>query len=151
MRDLHNGIFNKTLKGKNLGVYDRQNQKNFVDALIISQNKTLEKSRKKSLHNRHVCSCSLHQPMPMLCEFSKQTDLNLGSEERADDIGDIQLTRNLYYSTMNRVSDEVSAKRGELLKIRDLLKKKVNSGDESTRFHYQDLLLRIEEALTIHN
>ena len=68
----------------------------------------------------------------------------------AEDVGERNFQRNLYYANMNRVSDEVSAKRGELLKIRALLKKRVNTGDEATRFHYQDLLLRIEEALTLH-
>lgn len=150
MRDLHNGFFAKTIKGRNLGVYDRQNQKNFVDALIISQNKTLVKSRKKNLHHGHSCSCPLHSSMPLICDYSKHKELNLDGSKSADDVGERNFKRNLYYGNMNRVSDEISAKRGELLKIRSLLKKRVNTGDESTRFHYQDLLLRIEEALTLH-
>jgi hypothetical protein len=51
---------------------------------------------------------------------------------------------------MNRVSDDVSVKRGELLRVKELLSKKVKIADEATRFHYQDLILRIEEALNTH-
>ncbi len=145
MSDLHQGIFKKTIKGKNLGVYDRQNQKNFVDALIISQNKTLEKSRKKNLYHDQTYSQDL--PLFYAC---KQQEFHLNQSCGANHYGEKNFKRNLLYATMNRVSDEVSVKRGELLKIRNLLKKKRNTGDETTRFHYQDLLLRIEEALSLN-
>lgn len=146
MRDLHNGIFEKTIKRQKLDVFTRQSQKNFLDALIISQNEALEKTNKKALGSG---CCFLHQHMPMLCEYGMQNQIPVGADEQSKDQGEYNFDRNLFYSTMNRVSDVVSVKRGEMLRIRDLLKNRLGVDDEATRFHYQDLILRIEEALNI--
>lgn len=144
MSDLHNGVFAQTIKGQSLNVFARQSQKNFVDALIVAQNKTLEKTNKKSLHSSH-CGCGSNH-MPMLCEYGvKNSDVFADEKEKQ---ADRYAKRNLFYGTMSRVSDEVSVKRGELFRIKDLLKRKKNTGDEATRFHYQDLILRIEYALS---
>ncbi|MCZ4695718.1 zinc-dependent metalloprotease [Ancylomarina euxinus] len=145
MNDLHKGIFKKTIKGLKLNVFDRQSQKNFIDALIITQNKAMEKTTKKTLHAS--CSCSLHKHMPVLCDYSVRNDKMFGEKVDSDDSKNFQ--RNVFYSTMNRVSDAVSMKRGELMKIRDLLKKRLVIKDEATRYHYNDLIMRIEEALNL--
>ncbi|WP_461629235.1 zinc-dependent metalloprotease [Labilibaculum euxinus] len=149
MSDLHQGIFSKTIKNQKLDVFTRQSQKNFVDVLIISQNKTLEKTSKKSLQNQDAACCPLHQHMPLLCDYGVKSR-ELFHDHESDDRSSRYANRNLFYATMNRVSDDVSVKRGELLRIKELLLKKVKIADEATRFHYQDLILRIEEALHTH-
>jgi hypothetical protein len=147
MSDLHKGIFKETIRGRNLDVYTRQTQKNFVDVLITSQNKTLVKLRKKSLVDEDK---AVYKHMPMLCDYCcSHHNHALGHNEDDHLESEKSLSRNLFYGTSNRVSDDASVKRGELLRIRALLKKRLKWGNDATRFHYQDLLLRIEEALTI--
>ncbi len=146
LNDLHQGIFKKTIKGYKLNVYDRQSQKNYIDALIVTQNKAMEKTTKKALHAN--CSCSLHNRMPVLCDYSVRS-VGMFEDEKADGVDSRNFNRNLVYATMNRVSDAVSMKRGELMKIRSLLKKHLTINDEATRYHYTDLVLRIEEALNM--
>jgi len=146
MSDLHKGIFKKTIKGYKLNVFDRQSQKNFIDALIITQNKSMAKTTKKTLQS--TCSCSLHKHMPVLCDYSVSNDKMFADELASDDSKNFR--RNVFYSTMNRVSDAVSMKRGELMKIRSLLKKRLTIKDEATRYHYNDLIMRIEEALNLN-
>lgn len=88
--------------------------------------------------------------MPMLCDYCcSHHNHALGHNEDDHLESEKSLSRNLFYGTSNRVSDDASVKRGELLRIRALLKKRLKWGNDATRFHYQDLLLRIEEALTI--
>jgi len=151
MRDMHNGIFAKTIKRQKLDVFTRQTQKNFVDNLIITHNKTMEKTSKKTLHEGHDHSnCRLHNHMPMLCNYALKSEEMFQDTNELDDKEARYANRNVFYATSNRVSDVVSVKRGELLRIRDLLSKRLNTYDEATKFHYQDLILRIEEALNIH-
>ena len=59
--------------------------------------------------------------------------------------------RNLKLSSgqVERTSDAISVKRGELLKILKLLKKKVNTANNATELHYQDLINRIQDALDL--
>lgn len=149
MRDLHNGVFAKTIKRQKLDVFTRQNQKNFVDNLIITHNRTMEKTTKKTLHHDHS-NCGLHNNMPMLCDYAIKSEKMFADEKEADDTNSRYAKRNLYYATNNRVSDVVSVKRGELARIRDLLSVRLNTSHEATKFHYQDLILRINEALNTH-
>ncbi|WP_227006025.1 zinc-dependent metalloprotease [Marinifilum sp. N1E240] len=151
MRDMHNGIFAKTIKRQKLDVFTRQTQKNFVDNLIITHNKTMEKTTKKTLHDEHDHSnCGLHNHMPMLCDYAVKSKEMFQDGNENETKESRYANRNVFYATSNRVSDVVSVKRGELLRIRDLLSKRLNTYDEATKFHYQDLILRIEEALNIH-
>ena len=54
---------------------------------------------------------------------------------------------NLIFSGPQRVSEAISIKRGILLRIEQLLKTKVATAEQSSRFHYQDMLLRIDKSL----
>ena len=56
-------------------------------------------------------------------------------------------TLNFYGSQANRVSDAISVKRGELMRVRSLLKTRRNTADTASRYHYNDLLMRINTAL----
>ena len=48
---------------------------------------------------------------------------------------------------MNRISDAISVKRGELLRIKDLLQSRLGTSDVATKYHYKDMILRINTAL----
>jgi len=151
MRDLHNGVFAKTIKRQKLDVFTRQMQKNFVDNLIITHNKTMVKTTKKTLHDNHNhCGCGHHNRMPMLCDYAVKSKDMFDNGSEVEDMESKYADRNIFYATSGRVSDVVSVKRGELMRIRDLLRNRETIYDEATKFHYQDLLLRIEEALNIH-
>ncbi|MNW01639.1 hypothetical protein D3C71_1973030 [compost metagenome] len=51
---------------------------------------------------------------------------------------------------MSRTSDVAAAKRGELLQIVTLLEKNKGRGDDATKGHYMDLILRIRQSLKMN-
>lgn len=51
------------------------------------------------------------------------------------------------FSGPQRASEAVSVKRGVLLRIEQLLKAKKNNADQATKYHYEDMLLRIDKSL----
>ena len=129
--DIHNVIFASSKAGHNLSIYERMTQKNFVDAIIVSSNRAVEKTTKKALHHSNTC-----------CFASKVPEFTIEPRE------EVQL-RILHFSSMGRVSEAVSVKRGELLKILKLAENKRNTGNVETRNHYEDLIIRIKEALNM--
>ena len=106
-------------------------QKNYIDAIIVSSNKAVEKTTKKALHGDNCCRFAARQPV---------FDLPVREE--------VQI-RNLHFSSMGRVSEAVSVKRGALLQAMRLAEKNRHRGDAATRQHYEDLTVRIKEALNI--
>ena len=56
---------------------------------------------------------------------------------------------NMQYSSMGRVSEAVSVKRGVMLQVLKLAERNRNAGNAETRQHYEDLVVRIKEALNI--
>lgn len=52
-----------------------------------------------------------------------------------------------YGGQVNRISDAISVKRGELLRIKKLLESRRNTSDTAARYHYDDMILRINTAL----
>ena len=129
--DIHNVIFASSKAGRNLSIYERMTQKNFVDAIIVSSNRAVEKTTKKALHHSNTC-----------CFASKVPEFTIEPRE------EVQL-RTLHFSSMGRVSEAVSVKRGELLKILKLAENKRNTGNVETRNHYEDLIIRVKEALNM--
>lgn len=121
--DLRNFIFDKTKRRKTLSIPERMTQKNYIDALLIDTQKMYEKTEK-----------SLGNVMPMICDYAAHTE----EEEK-------NLT--LYFSGMKRLSEVGSAKRAELIKVRKLIMKAQNTGDQATKDHYQDMLIRLNKAL----
>ncbi|WP_185188502.1 zinc-dependent metalloprotease [Chryseobacterium gallinarum] len=119
---VRSAIFNK--RGS-LTILERMTQKNYVDALIVSVNKLFEKTAVKSLKTSETLN------MPLICNYH-EADKNL---------------RNINYSSMKRVSEVTTYKRAELQKVLDLLNRTRYKGDEASRAHYTDLIIRIEEAL----
>lgn len=129
--DIYNAIFKGSTQQRNLSLYERMTQKNYIDAIIVSSNKAVEKTTKKALHNN---SC---------CQFAaREAVFNMPSQE------EIQI-RTLHFSSMGRVSEAVSVKRGALLKVLKLAENNRNIGNTETRQHYEDLIVRVKEALNM--
>lgn len=129
--DLHKAIFKGSLQRRNLSLEERMTQKNYVDAIIVSSNKAVEKTTKKALHHGACCGFA-----------AREAAFTIEPQE------DVQI-RNLQYYAMGRVSEAVSAKRGALRKVMTLAEGNRNTGNEETRQHYDDLIVRIKEALNL--
>lgn len=148
MDGLHRGIFAVTERGALPDVMTRALQKNFVDALItaaaesegVKINKKLADSHFLLDHQTPLCSCDehAHRQANRLANGSASSD-RMGARREV----------NFYGSQLNRISDAISVKRGELLRIKDLLQTRVATSDLATKYHYKDLILRINTALGI--
>lgn len=149
---LHKAIFGKTIAGQTPDVRERSVQKNFVDALIIaaSENQGVKSNVIRTIdadpaalfvRNPHEFGC-----VSGLCshsDHSDSVDRQLG--ERAPG----RRTLNFYGSQGNRVSDAISLKRGELMRVRNLLQSRIPTASRDARYHYEDLVMRINTALGI--
>lgn len=124
--DLRNHIFEGTMKGKKLSIAERMTQKNYIDALLIDVSKIYEKTEKMATTR-----------MPMICDYAHDHKHHATEEKN--------LT--LYFEGMKRLSEVGSMKRAELLRVRKMIKAKQNSGDDATRNHYADMLIRLDKAL----
>lgn len=137
---LHRNIFATTERGALPDVMTRALQKNFVDALItaaaesegVKINKKLMDNHFLLDHQTALCSCDEHA----------------GKTLDADRMG-AHRELNFYGSQINRVSDVISVKRGELLRIKELLQNRLGASDIATKYHYKDLILRINTALGV--
>ena len=117
MQMMHQHIFHKTLSSQKLNVMERSLQKAFVDALI-----TAAAEQEGIKVNK------------------KLTDESALSDSRSRTI-------DMTNSQISRISDALSVKRGELMRILQLLKSRRATGDLSTQMHYDDVILRIQTAL----
>ncbi len=119
-------IFAPTIQNKSLTILNRMTQKNYVDVLIVTTNKLFEKTDAKK-------SIQLHENlnMPQLCNH----------------LQDSRMARNINQSSLKRVTEVTSDKKGELNQILQLLKSKRNTGNQETKNHYLDLIQRIEQVV----
>ena len=53
----------------------------------------------------------------------------------------------LYFEGMKRLSEVGSVKRAELIKVKKIIAKVQASGNQETRDHYADMLMRLNRAL----
>ena len=130
---LHQHIFHSTIAGRNPDIAERSLQKNFVDALITAaaEQEGVKLNKKLSEHSpRHIAQTT--EPCTMGCPRE------LSSAPRI-----IELTG----SQATRVSDAISVKRGELLRILKLVQTRKGSANTAARLHYEDVMLRIQTAL----
>lgn len=128
--DLRQFIFKKTMKKQRLELAERMTQKNYIDALIIDTQKVYEKTEKQ-----------LGTHLPMLCDYA-------AAPQEAHQDTHLEF----YFDGMKRLSEVGSAKRAELIKVRNIIAKALGSGDEATQNHYQDMLIRLNKALnTVEN
>ena len=124
MQMLHNHIFRKTIANQKLNVMERNLQKSFVDALITAAAEQEGVKLNKKLTDDGVMMCG---------------DFELSSSSRR--------TISMTNSQINRTSDALSVKRGELVRVMNLLKNRRSTSDLSTQMHYDDVILRIQTAL----
>ena len=136
MDDLHKHIFQKTLRGQSLDIKDRELQKGLVDALILAVSEdATNKNARRLMDEKHIIFDSEEAKESHICARCAH-----GSNHATKMV-------NYYGSQSNRLSDAISVKRGELLRILDLIKPLSKSGDVATRYHYKDLVLRIQTSL----
>ena len=123
---LHNHIFRKTIASQKLNVMERSLQKSFVDALITAaaEQEGVKLNSKKLVDDAFA---------RMVC----------GQELSSSRSRTISMTN----TQISRTSDALSVKRGELVRIMELLKSRRRTGDLSTQMHYDDVILRIQTAL----
>lgn len=139
METLHNSIFGVTERGGIPNVMERSLQKNFLDALMTASAETeAVKINKKLVDDHFLIDHSDHY-----CSLHKAEQHAIRENEKMG----AGRTINFYGSQLNRISDAISVKRGELLKIKRLLQKRVNTSDIATRYHYEDMILRINTSL----
>lgn len=125
-KKIHQSVFAGTIQGKSLTILERMTQKNYVDVLIVSTNKIFEKTDGKK-----IIDIQETLNMPHLCNY----------------LEDSKMVRNINQTSLKRVTEVTSDKKGELNTVLKLLKLKKNTGDQSTQNHYTDLIQRIEKAL----
>lgn len=121
---LYDVVFKMSEKNKKLNVKERFIQKGLVDALIQSVSEDAVTKKNKSLA------------------------LSADIDEKAA-ASDVIRNVSFYGSLSDRISDAISTKRGLLLRIRNVVEKGTRNPDQATRYHFDDLLLRINSALDI--
>ena len=141
MKMLHDHIFARTKRGLKLDVMQRSLQKSFVDALI-----TAAEEGQGLKVNKHLAQMYSEHPL-----LDGENNRCICCEQSMIERGLSSAPRNLKLSSgqVERTSDAISVKRGELLKILKLLKKKVRTANNATELHYQDLINRIQDALDL--
>ena len=136
---LHKHIFAKTIKGQTPDIMERAIQKSFIDALITSASEGQGikiNNRSKELDEKHPILEREHQTT--LCCQASMEERGLSSAPR------LLLTST---TQIDRESDVLSIKRGELMDILKLLKSKSNTTNKAVKLHYQDIIMRIQAAL----
>lgn len=131
MEMLHRHIFKTTLAAKSPNLLERNLQKSFIDALITAAAEGEGVKINKKLYENSF----LDQPDKRL---GCQEETYLSSKSRNIQMTNTQVTRN---------SDALSLKRGEMLRVMNLLKSRLHRSDTTTRLHYEDVILRIQTAL----
>lgn len=132
---IHQRIFATTLSGQKTDVMTRNLQKSFIDLLITAAAEQEGVKINKHLYEHHFLLDAAEQTACSRCA----TD----NDERSGAARIIDLSS----TQVNRVSDALSVKRGELIRVLNLLRSKKNTGDLATRYHYNDMILRICTAL----
>lgn len=141
MDALHRHIFASTERGVSPDVMERSLQKNFLDALLTAAAEPEAVKINKHLSEDHF----LLAGRPSLCQHSDEEQRCLRQINRVG----APRTLNFYGAQLTRISDAISIKRGELLRIKTLLQKRLGMADTAVRYHYEDMILRINTALGI--
>lgn len=142
MDKMHNSIFATTIKGGTPDVMERNLQKGFLDALITaaaeSEGVKINKQLTATSGNPYL---SHHTPWCSHDEFCTEQAERMGARRELS----------FYGGQVNRISDAISVKRGELLRIKRLLEARRNTSDTAARYHYDDMILRINTALGLND
>lgn len=140
---LHNHIFRSALRGTNPDLMERNLQKSMVDALITAAAESEGVKINKKLTSGYGPASSASWPgsdLMLGCEAAEQRALSTAS--RTVEMTSGQVTRN---------SDALSLKRGEMLRVRRLLRSRLATANSTTRMHYEDIIMRINTALGLHD
>lgn len=138
---LHNGIFKPTIQGRTPTVRERNVQKNYVDALIIAA------CEKQGLKDGMLTLTDDGDTDRLIASTIAGGPDLCGHNHAVGEQTCGSRTVNFSSTQANRVSDAISIKRGELMKVRSLLKGRINTADKAARYHYTDLIMRINSAL----
>ena len=142
MDKMHNSIFATTIKGGTPDVMERNLQKGFLDALITaaaeSEGVKINKQLTATSGNPYLFH---HTPWCSHDEFCTEQAERMGARRELS----------FYGGQVNRISDAISVKRGELLRIKRLLEARRNTSDTAARYHYDDMILRINTALGLND
>ena len=138
MDKMHNSIFATTIKGGTPDVMERNLQKGFLDALITAA----AESEGVKINKQLTATCG----NPYLFHHTPWCSHNEFAIEQAERMG-ARRELSFYGGQVNRISDAISVKRGELLRIKKLLESRRNTSDTAARYHYDDMILRINTAL----
>jgi hypothetical protein len=141
LKEIRETVFKPTLNGKSLTLDERMTEQNYVDVLLVSADKLMDKINKKAL--QPVSKANL----PELCDLTPRAFKENPAGNTPNKTDEL---RNVYVNSMTRTSDVASAKRGELMSVLNILEKYKSRGDEETRNHYMDLMLRIRQSLKIN-
>lgn len=149
---MHKQIFGPTIAGKTLTKDERSIQKNYVDALMIAANENMGlKDAKRAIHDGGENHIHAHADYPgdkdVLSLLSLESPLKCYDCMAAGERTAGRRHINFYGSHANRISDAISLKRNELLRILRLLKSRIPSASRDTRSHYEDLVMRINSSL----
>ena len=139
---LHDHIFSSTQKGKKLDVMERSLQKSFVDALITAAAEGQGLKLNKNLADSYEMHSLFEEENAKRCICCEESMIQRG-------LSSAPRTLKLSSGQIDRTSDAISIKRGELLRILQLLDKKMKSADKETELHYMDLMNRIQDALDL--
>ncbi|MEJ5055110.1 zinc-dependent metalloprotease [Sphingobacterium sp. MYb382] len=130
LESIRKSVFAKTMRKENLDLNTRMLQQNYVDVLLVSTNKSMEKLISKKLE---MVDTFMELANPDFCLVHDHK----------------QGLRNVHVTGMSRTSDMLMQKRTELLAIYELLNQASKTGDTATKAHYQDLILRIANTLEL--
>ncbi|RXK83681.1 zinc-dependent metalloprotease [Filimonas effusa] len=128
LKSIRNAAFAPTLQARSLSIDERTTQQNYVDVLMVSSDKLLEKINKRAVAPN----------LPQHC------DLTPGAFRQSENS-----LRSINVTSLARTSAVSAAKRGELVRILNILEKSKTQGNEETQNHYLDLILRIRKHLTM--
>ena len=138
LKTLRQEIFAKTLKKQNLDIDARMLQQNYIDILLVTNNKSMDKLNTKKLS---FVDQFMRAAKPAFCPVHGTTHATSAEHD----------LRNVHVSGMSRTSEMLTVKRAELIQIQKLLKTAQSTGDFTTLAHYQDLLMRINSSLNVNN
>ncbi len=141
MDKMHQSIFATTIKGGVPDVMERNLQKGFLDALI-----TAAAEYEGVKFNKHLAASS----NPYLFHSTPWCSHDEFTLDQAEKMG-AKRELSFYGGQVNRISDVISVKRGELLRIKKLIETRRNTFDTAARYHYDDMILRINTALGLKN
>ena len=125
MDDIYDFVWKKTISGARLNMYDRNLQITYVEKLLKEGGMLKQKSSPFSFNELNVVEKQL---------LTDNVDWTKAGFE-LNPLGSVDMVKNP--AIHQKVMDSYS-----------LLRSKVNTGDATTRAHYQSLVFKIKQALT---